>query len=35
MELKTGSVNFFDAQEHEMKNIGNTTMNLIVTELKK
>ena len=24
MELKTGSVNFFDAQENEMKNIGNT-----------
>jgi len=35
MELKTGSVNFFDAQEHEMKNIGSTTMHLIVTELKK
>jgi beta-alanine degradation protein BauB len=35
MELKTGSVNFFDAQEHEMKNIGNTTLNLIVVELKK
>ncbi len=35
MELKTGSVSFFDATEHEMKNIGNTTMNLIVVELKK
>ena len=35
MELKTGSVNFFDAQEHEMKNIGNTTMHFIVMELKK
>ncbi len=35
VELKTGSVNFFNAQDHEMKNIGNTTMELIVTELKK
>jgi beta-alanine degradation protein BauB len=35
MDFKTGSVNFFDAQEHEMKNIGTTTINLIVMELKK
>ncbi len=35
MELKTGSVFFLEAQEHEMKNIGNTTIDLIVMELKK
>jgi quercetin dioxygenase-like cupin family protein len=35
MELKTGSVVFLDAQDHEAKNIGNTTLDLIVTELKK
>jgi len=35
MELKDGSVNFLDAQEHEIANIGNTTQRLIVMELKK
>jgi hypothetical protein len=35
MEVKTGSVLFLDAQDHEMKNIGNTTIDLIVMELKK
>ena len=35
VELKTGSVNFFDAQEHEMKNTGKTTIDLLVVELKK
>ena len=35
MEVKTGSVMFLDAQDHEMKNIGNTTIDLIVMELKK
>ena len=35
MELKTGSVVFLDAQDHEAKNIGNTTLDLLVTELKK
>ena len=34
MEVKTGSVLFMDAQDHEMKNIGKTTIDLIVTELK-
>lgn len=35
MEIKTGSVMFLEAQDHEMKNIGNTTIDLIVMELKK
>jgi quercetin dioxygenase-like cupin family protein len=35
MELKTGSVIFLEAQDHEAKNIGNTKIDLIVTELKK
>lgn len=35
MEIKTGSVMFLEAQDHEMKNVGKTTMSLIVTELKK
>ena len=35
MEVKTGSVLFLDAQDHEMKNTGNTTIDLIVMELKK
>ena len=35
MEVKTGSVLFLDAQDHEMKNIGKTTIDLIVVELKK
>ena len=35
MEISTGSVTFFDAQDHEVKNMGNTTIDLIVTELKK
>jgi quercetin dioxygenase-like cupin family protein len=34
MELKTGSVIFLEAQDHEAKNIGNTTIDLIVMELK-
>jgi quercetin dioxygenase-like cupin family protein len=35
MELKAGSAIFLDAQDHEMKNIGKTTIDLVVTELKK
>ncbi len=34
-EINTGSATFFEAQDHEVKNIGNTTIDLIVTELKK
>ncbi len=35
MEIKTGSVMFLNAQNHEAKNIGNTTLDLLVVELKK
>jgi beta-alanine degradation protein BauB len=35
MEIKSGSVIFLDAQDHEVTNIGNTTIDLIVMELKK
>jgi len=35
MEIKAGSVIFLEAQDHEVKNIGNTTLDLIVMELKK
>jgi quercetin dioxygenase-like cupin family protein len=35
MEIKTGSVVFLGAQEHETQNIGDTTLDLIVVELKK
>jgi quercetin dioxygenase-like cupin family protein len=35
MEIKTGSVIFLDAQDHEVTNIGKTTLDLIVMELKK
>ncbi len=35
LEIITGSATFFEAQDHEVKNIGNTTIDLIVTELKK
>jgi quercetin dioxygenase-like cupin family protein len=35
MELKTGSVIFLDEQDHEAKNIGSTTLDLIVMELKE
>ncbi len=35
MELQTGSAIFLEAQDHEVKNIGKTTIELIVTELKK
>ena len=35
MEVKAGAVLFLDAQDHEMKNTGNTTIDLIVMELKK
>jgi len=35
MDIKTGSVLFLEAQDHEFKNIGNTTIDLLVTELKK
>jgi len=34
-EIKTGEVLFLDAQDHEAKNIGNTTLDLLVVELKK
>ena len=35
MDIKAGSVMFLDAQDHEATNIGNTTIDLIVMELKK
>ena len=35
IDIKTGSVLFLDEQDHEAKNIGNTTIDLIVMELKK
>jgi quercetin dioxygenase-like cupin family protein len=35
MDVKTGSVLFLEAQDHEVKNIGKTTLDLIVMELKK
>ena len=35
LELKAGSVIFLDAQDHEAKNVGDTTLDLIVMELKK
>ena len=35
MEIKTGTAMFLDAQDHEAKNIGKTTIDLIVVELKK
>ena len=35
MELKTRSVIFLDPQDHEAKNIGSTTLDLIVMELKE
>ena len=35
MDIKAGSVMFLDAQDHEAKNIGNTTIDLIVMEMKK
>ncbi len=35
MDIKAGSVMFLDAQDHEAKNIGNTTVELVVMEMKK
>jgi quercetin dioxygenase-like cupin family protein len=35
MEIKPGSVMFLDAQDHETKNVGKTTVDLLVVELKK
>ncbi len=35
MEIKTDAVIFLDAQDHEVTSIGNTTLELIMTELKK
>ncbi len=35
MEIKEGSVMFLDAQDHEAKNVGKTTLDLLVVELKK
>ncbi len=34
LEIITGSVSFFDAIDHEVKNIGNTIIDLVVMELK-
>ena len=34
MDIKAGQVMFLDAQNHEAKNIGNTTLDLLVMELK-
>ena len=35
MEIKAGSVMFLDEQDHEAKNVGKTTLDLLVVELKK
>ncbi len=35
IDIKSDSVLFLEAQDHEAKNIGDTTIKLIVTELKK
>ena len=35
MEIKQGQVMFLDAQDHEATNIGDTTLDLLVMELKK
>ena len=35
MDVKTGSVLFLDAQDHEAKNVGKTVLDLLVVELKK
>jgi beta-alanine degradation protein BauB len=35
LDLKAGSVVFLKAQNHEAKNIGTSTIDLIVLELKK
>jgi quercetin dioxygenase-like cupin family protein len=35
IEIKAGSVLFLEMQDHEAKNVGKTTVDLIVTELKK
>jgi len=34
MDVKEGSVMFLDAQDHEAKNVGKTTLDLLVVELK-
>ena len=34
-EIKAGSVTFGKAPDHEVKNIGNTTIGFTMTELKK
>lgn len=35
MEIKTGAVMFLNAQDHEAKNIGDSTLDLLVVELKR
>lgn len=35
MTIKSGSVSFHDEQDHEGKNIGDATIDLLVVELKK
>jgi beta-alanine degradation protein BauB len=35
MEVKAGQVMFLDAQDHEAKNVGDSTLDLLVMELKK
>jgi quercetin dioxygenase-like cupin family protein len=35
IEVKTGQVLFLDAQDHEAKNIGKNTLDLLVMELKQ
>jgi len=35
MDIKTGSVLFLDEQDHEVKNTGDSTLDLLVVELKK
>ena len=35
LDLKTGEAIFLKAQSHEAQNIGQTTLNLLVVELKK
>jgi beta-alanine degradation protein BauB len=35
IELKAGTATFFNATQHEMKNAGTTTVDLIIVEIKK
>jgi hypothetical protein len=35
LDLKTGDAIFLNAQSHEAENVGQTTLDLLVVELKK